>query len=68
MRHAGSGVLVAWSSRNESPTSGPTWSWTGHESSLDPDCERPHHRSDRRRITAGPGARGTLRPERSHFL
>lgn len=46
-------------SRDEPPTSGPAKSRTGHEGSLDPDRDHPHHRSDCRRITAGPGARGT---------
>lgn len=58
MCHAGSGVLIVWLSRYESPTSGPARSWVGHESSLDPDCDHPRRRPRCRRITAGPGARG----------
>lgn len=60
MCHAGSGVVIACLSRDESPNSGAAGSrGVGHESSLDPRCDHPHRRTRCRRITAGPGARGT---------
>lgn len=57
MRGAGSGVLIA--SRDEPPSCGAASRWTGHERSLDPGRDRPHHRPGCRRVTAGPGTRGT---------
>lgn len=59
MYHARSGVERVRLSRDEPPTSGAERSRRGHEGSLDPDCDHPHHGAHYRGIAAGPGPWGT---------